>query len=248
MRAPIHHLASLTLAVGISICVVENAQADVIPIDIAGLVNADLTTYTGGGNYPPHGGPLVLAGVPFTLATIGQNSDTAMIQSSSDSGVLQTYTLNVGLFGVTSAHTLINSAFGTCGTNVGELDFIGSSDTFPYLLTEGDNVRDHFEGDFCNMLKTAGGSVYFGTGVDRLDMQSIVLPAVFATETLQRIDFKTFGQAYNGSPFLAAATVETTSEPQNLSVSAAAPEPAMGPVGFLAVLAVLLVRGLRLQH
>lgn len=46
------------------------AQADSVSINISSLVNSDLTTYTGAGNYPQNGGALTVAGVPFTLATI----------------------------------------------------------------------------------------------------------------------------------------------------------------------------------
>jgi hypothetical protein len=208
-----------------TVCAAGFAGAGTIDVDISGLVNADLTTYTGGFNYPQHGGPLTVAGVPFTLATIGPNSDTAVIQTSTDFGGSQTYSIPVGIFGVTSADTLINSAFGTCGTNIGELDFVGASNTYTYTLTEGANVRDHFNGAFCNTVTNVAGTASFGGGADRLDMQQITLPASFATDTLQRIDFKGFGQGGNGSPFLAAAAVVTGSpvpEPATLTITASA--------------------------
>jgi hypothetical protein len=210
--------------VGIA-CLAVCARATTIDLNISSLVNSDLTTYTGGGNYPPNGGPLTVAGVPFTLATIGPSFDTAVIQTSTIPGVSQTYSIPVGIFGVTSADTLINSAFGTCGTNVGELDFVGASSNFAYTLTEGTNVRDHFNGAFCNTVTNVAGTASFGGGADRLDMQQIALPASFATDTLQRIDFKGFGQGRDGSPFLAAAAVVTGSpvpEPATLTLTASA--------------------------
>ena len=232
MRRLSHHLAALSLAIGISAFSAATARADAVSIDLSSQVNSDLITYSGGWSYPQHGGPLTVAGIPFTLATIGPNSDTGVIQSSIIAGVSQSYSLPVNLFGVTSAYTLINSAFGTCGANVGELDFIGSSSTFTYTLTEGTNVRDHFNSGFCGTVDNSVRSRYFGGGIDRLDMQSIVLPAAFATETLKSIDLKTFGQGWNGSPFLAGLTLDP----------AAVPEPALGPVGLIAIALIPLAR------
>ena len=216
------------------------ARADTIDLDISNLVNTDLTTYSGGSNYPQHGGPLTVAGVPFTLATIGPNSDTAIIQTSESVGVSETYSIPVGVFGVTTVDTLINSAFGGCGVNIGELDFIGASNTYTYTLTEGTNVRDHFNGGFCNTVTSVAGTASFGGGADRLDMQQIALPASFATDTLESIDFKSFGQFLDGSPFLAAAAVTTASS---------VPEPAALPIAAVGLLAMLFARrtGLRVR-
>ena len=210
------------------------ARAATIDLDLSTLVNADLTTYSGGDNYPQHGGSLTVGGIPFTLATIGPNSDTAVIQTSTAGDVLETYSIPVGVFGVTSADTLINSAFGSCTTDIGELDFVGASNTFTYTLTEGSNVRDHFDGAFCNTAPNVAGTANFGGGADRLDMQQITLPASFASDTLQRIDFKSFGQGFSGSPFLAAAAVVTG--------QAAVPEPSSWTLPVTALLTMLLCR------
>ena len=209
-----HCLTWLSVAIGLSDCALSVAQASSIEVDISNLVNADLSSYSGGANYPHHGGPLTVAGIPFTLATIGQNADTAVIQSSTTLGVAETYSIAIGLFGVTSAYTLVNSAFGTCGTNVGELDFITSSSTFTYTFTEGINIRDHFKGNFCNTVTSVAGTASFGSAGDRLDMQQINLPAVLDADILQRIDFKTFGQGNSGSPFLAGVTIVTAATPE----------------------------------
>jgi len=210
------------------------ARAATIDLDLSSLVNADLTTYSGGDAYPQHGGSLTVGGIPFTLATIGPNSDTAIIQASTAGGVLETYSIPVGVFGVTSADTLINSAFGSCTTDIGELDFVGASSTYTYTLTEGSNVRDHFNGAFCNTAPNVAATASFGGGADRLDMQQITLPASFASDTLERIDFKSFGQGFSGSPFLAAAAVETG--------TATVPEPATWALSGSALVMMLLFR------
>ena len=198
----IHPAAS---SIGLALNAANPAPIDV-NVNISPLVNSDLTTYTGGGSYPQHGGTLMVAGIPLMLATMGANSHTAVIQSSLTFGLAQAFSIPVGLFGVTSAYTLINSAGGTCGAAIGELDFIGLSNSFTYTLREGTNVRDHFSGAFCNTVSTIAGTASFGA--DRLDMQQINLPEGFATDTLQRIDFISFGQGFNnGAPFLGAVTL-----------------------------------------
>jgi hypothetical protein len=64
------------------ILIATTASAPAAQIDISGLVNSDLTTYSGGSNYPQNGGTLTVAGVTFQLATIGPNNHTAVIQGS----------------------------------------------------------------------------------------------------------------------------------------------------------------------
>src|ERR1700733_10957024 len=90
------------------------------PLNISALVNDDLTTYSNGSNYPQNGGPLTVAGVTFTLSTISPSGHTGVIQSSTTSGLPQTFSISVNRTGVTTVNTLINSAFGSCGTSVGE--------------------------------------------------------------------------------------------------------------------------------
>jgi hypothetical protein len=95
-------------------------------INISSLVNSDLTAYSGGFNYPQNGGPLTVAGVTFQLATLAANNHTAVIQGSTSGGISQTYTIPVGLFGITTVDTLINSAFGSLNTDIGSLVFHGA--------------------------------------------------------------------------------------------------------------------------
>jgi MYXO-CTERM domain-containing protein len=213
------------MKLGIFLCatamlVLADFPAQAASIDISGLVNSDLTTYTGGGNYPQNGGPLTVAGIPFQLATIGPDNHTAVIQSSTDFGVTQTYVIPVNLADVTIVYTLINSAFGAANTNIGALVFRGASgETYTYTLTEGFNVRDHFNGSFVNTATDLAGTASFGGGADRLDMQSIVLPTIFASDTLTEIDFESFGQGGFGAPFVAAITTSTSETPLPAALS-----------------------------
>ncbi len=203
-----------SLFCGAAMLVLAHLPAHATSVDLSTLVNSDLTTYSGGGNYPQNGGPLTVAGIPFQLATIGPNNDTAVIQGSTNPGETQTYAIAVNLLDVTNVYTLINSAFGSAGTNIGDLVFKGAlGETYTYTLTEGLNVRDHFNDGFVNTATDLAGTANFAGGLDRLDMQSIVLPIAFASDTLTEIDFNSFGQAGNGSPFLAAITTSSSETP-----------------------------------
>jgi len=184
-------------------------------VDISSLVNSDLTTYTNGSDYPPNGGPLTINGVPFNLATIGSNSDTAVIQTTGQ----QSYSIPVNLAGITTVYTLINSADGACGTSVGEVDFVGAtSGTYVYTLVEGTNVRDHNNSSFCNTATGIAGSAGFGGGQVRLDMQQINLPASFISDTLVSVTFTSYGAGGGGQPFLAAMSGFTLDQEVSLPV------------------------------
>ena len=213
------------------------ARADTTVIGLSGLVNADLTTYTGGGNYPQHGGELTVGGIPFELATIGPQNDTGIIQTNG----AQDLSIPVGVLGAMSVYVLVNSAYGACGSDVGEIDFVGSSQTYVYPLIEGGNIRDHFDGGFCNQATDISGSANFGGGADRLDLNSIQLPSSFATQTLESVDFKSFGMGELGQPFLAALTVGSGSSLDTATFLVPVPEP--GELLFVgSAMAALILR------
>ncbi|MBS0591633.1 MAG: hypothetical protein JSR65_13495 [Proteobacteria bacterium] len=203
------------------------APVSLTPVNIAAQVNSDLTTYTGGGNYPQNGGSLAVGAITFNL-TAGSNTRTWVVQTSNTAA--QTFSIPINRTGVTTAYTLINSANGTCGQVAGEVDFVGASSTYVYTLTEGTNIRDHYNGVYCNTVSGAAGTANFGP--DRLDMQQIALPGSFATDTLLRIDFKGNGLG-NGGPFLAAMVMDGTP-------AAAVPAPALG-FNLRVMLATLLL-------
>ena len=211
----------VTVAVGIAGIV----RADTVEIDLSSFVNSDLTTYTGGSSYPQHGGAITVDTIPFELATIGSGQDTAVIQTDGT----QDFSIPVGVSGVTTVDVLVNSAYGSCGADVGEIDFVGSSDTYSYQLTEGVNLRDHFNGKFCNSAGDTTATASFGGGADRLDLESIQLPPSFSGQTLESIDFEGFGNDPLGEPFLAAATIITPADPD--------PAPVPEPPQLLAVCA-----------
>jgi hypothetical protein len=183
------------LLAGAALLIATGVSSNAATIDLSGLVNSDLTTYSGGSDYPQNGGSLTVNGIGFQLATLPANNHTAVIQGSTNFEDTQTYVIPVNQLGVTTVYTLINSAFGSLNTDIGSLTFVGLlGETYTYTLTEGVNVRDHFNDGFVNSASNLSGTANFGP-LDRLDMQSIVLPIAFATDTLTEIDFFPLGRA-----------------------------------------------------
>ena len=192
---------AISIASIAAVCFAGLARADTVQVNLGTFVNGDLTGYTGGSSYPQHGGSITVDGITFDLATIGSQNDTAIVQTNGT----QDFSIPVDISGVSSVYVLVDSAFGSCGSTVGQIDFVGSSQTDVYKLTEGDNLRDHFNGQFCNTAGSVTGTANFGS--DRLDMDAIKLPASFLHQTLESIDFKGFGNDPLGEPFLAALTL-----------------------------------------
>ena len=218
--------------------------ANAASVDLSNLVNSDLNLYSGGSNYP-YGGSLTVGGVPFQLTTCGSGC-TKSQASSTDTGVILAdffanppeITIPVNLPNVTTVYTLINTRFGLLvdhpgyGYNRGNLVFVGAGgETFTYALDEGGNIRDHYNGGSADTLSDGTvKSAYFGSdNQDRLDMQTIVLPAIFASDTLTEIDFYTNGFGVEGQPFIAAIDVSQTPLPAALPLFATG----LGALGLL---------------
>jgi hypothetical protein len=196
--------AALILSAGLA----SAAHAAQSQVDISGLVNGNIQTYTNGNNYPLGPSSLNVNGVDFSIAPYpGGGTGVIALQSATD-----TYTISVDETGIKAVYTLINSGFGEAGFTTGTLTFADSSgDSFSYDLTEGDNIRDHYDGDYVNVAPAAYGTASFAGGV-RLDAQQIVLPTSFWTSELTTITFAgapDYGNP-NGEPFLAAVTTSTT--------------------------------------
>lgn len=202
--------ATVTLIGGIAV-------GSFFPVPIAtGLLNQNITTWTGGGTYTPYmSGNQTFAGVPFTMQTSGTGMDVIWGTSTSVFSASGTYTntvtLNTNLYGAIKVHTLINSAWGTANSNVGSVTFKATNgDSYTVNLVEGVNVRDHYQGSFVNTTSasyvTTNVVGVVGSGA-HLDMQAFALPSSFATEVLSSIVFTSTGSSATGLPFLAGVTV-----------------------------------------
>lgn len=192
------------------------------PVPIAtGLLNQNITTWSGGGTYTPYmSGSQTLGGVPFTMQTSASGMDvvwgtsTSVFSVPGGAAYTNTATLNTNLYGATTVYTLINSAWGNAGSTVGSITFKASNgDSYTVNLVEGVNVRDHYLGGFVNTVSasyvTPNVIGVAGSGA-HLDMQAFVLPASFTTEILSSIVFTTVGSSATGLPFLAGVTVKAS--------------------------------------
>jgi hypothetical protein len=117
----------------------------------------------------------------------------------------------------------MNSSCGTFGADIATLEFFGAGGAFAsFDLVEGANIRDHYDGYYCNTIADGTPSASFDGGV-RLDRQTFVLPTSFAGDTLTQISFiGTSTSALAGAAFLAAMTVESVPEPSSLILCAIA--------------------------
>jgi hypothetical protein len=210
-------------------------------VDLSGVANADLNTYTNGSVYPM-GGTTTINGIAFSLSslptgsTVGAAGDTGVLQLNANpaAGGIQSFTIPVALSDVGTVYTLANSSFGADGKYAGQITFnTTNGNTYTYTYTEGDNIRDHATTGF-NVAANVYGTKDFGDG-DRLDAQQIVLPTSFADETISSIVFSyddTVGTTSpgDGEAFLAAITT--------VDAVAAVPEPttwAMVIIGFFGI-------------
>lgn len=168
-------------------------------------LNTDISTWSDGGSYNTiFPGDHTWNGVPFSLVRDQSHNEAYMGDLS----------IPVGVYGVTKAYSLINSEFGYYGTGVGYMNFYGSDGAYYQMaLTEGLNVRDHFYGNFNNTIDNVTAIAAWDNGWwrARLDMQVYVLPADFATQTLDYIEFDYQDMGYSGRPFLAGITVVSNS-------------------------------------
>ncbi len=201
-------LVAAVLAAGLTAVCASGASA--ASVDISGLVNANIGTYSDGNLYPVGPTPVTIGGVDFNLAGY-PGGGTGVIQT----GGTDSFSIPVSLAGVTKVYTIINSAYGTAGDTTGSLVFSDTAgDTYTYDLTEGVNVRDHFFNTFVNTAPDIYASQNYGTGDQfstvRLDVQQIVLPAAFGSSTLDNITFNGINAGCcQGAPFLAAITTAT---------------------------------------
>ncbi len=118
----------------------------------------------------------------------------------------------VDVFGATSVQTLMDTAWGTSTPGLASVEFIGTGGADYVLnLVGGVDVRDYNRNVFTNTINGTTTQNVFTTsdGQNRLDKQSIALPAAFASQTLLQIAFIDNGANYSQRLFVAGVTVET---------------------------------------
>jgi hypothetical protein len=146
-----------------------HAHAQYTSIDLSSYTNYIGDFQTAGYNYPDAGYAYTNGGIPFISSSDDSTGypdpNEGLIYLGPNTGL---YSVNIAVdeTGVESVYTEINSAYGTTGTQPGTVELVGSNGTVTYDLIEGDNIRDHFYGDFTNTVETGiGGTVYWESGV-----------------------------------------------------------------------------------
>lgn len=201
--------------VGLVLLMSSAHAATITAVDLTPYVNSDLTTWTGGGNYPQNGGIVSVGGIDFQVATVA-NGKTGVINSQ---GVASSTTIATNVSNANAAYIIINSAWGSLGTATGSLTFYGANpaNIYTYTLTEGSNIRDHFNGLYVNSINASNliGTASYGDGADRFDAYKVLLPSGFANDALKSVVFNDFGVGENGSPFLAALSISSVPLPSS---------------------------------
>jgi len=192
-----------------------SAQAAYTNVNLPTL-NTDLTTWSDGSAYNNlFPSSQTFAGVPFQLQlnSSGYNAYEAFGNNTLD--------ISTSIYGATNVYTLINTAYGSSGSTVGSITFIGNGGAdYTVNLIEGYNVRDHYFNPNPFVNTTTAPYVtqaVFGlnqSGYAHLDMQDFALPSAFQTQTLTDIQFAGINAGYpQGEPFIAGLTVAGGSAP-----------------------------------
>jgi hypothetical protein len=217
------------LATGLiaSVAMAAAASSHAAEIQLAfpsSAIDSNLYTYTGGGSYPAAGSTVTIGSVNFTLAPFYADNPAApdvgvVLTGDGSPNTININTPDVVVGASTTFYSLINSAFGVNGQAIGDLTLnFSNGSTYVYDLTEGDNVRDHYDGVYNNVATNVYGTATYGS--DRLDAQQIVLPSSYAGLTLTSITLDN-NNTGNGDAFIAAFTGEGVT-----AVTGGVPEPA----------------------
>lgn len=194
-------------------------NAGATQIDLSKYVNSNAGGYTSGANYPT--GSTTIGGVSFALASI-DGAGPAVIQTPTTAPV------TIGGLDVLDAdvaYTIINSAIGQRGQDVGTITFTGAlGATVSFDLIEGQNIRDHYYGMYNNVATDLyattgyqnGTEVPDGPGLAHFDVQRFDLSGLMGQD-LASITFNGTNPG-GGEPFLAAVTTA--------NLPAGVPEPA----------------------
>jgi hypothetical protein len=197
------------------------ANAQFLELNISADCNQNLQTFTDGNDYPLGGTQIDIGGVPFGLSLLDNTPDTTGIVETPADNQSYTFTVPSGTC-ATILYTLMSTAWGESGMDEGCMVVTGShGETATLDLTEGVNIRDHYNGYFVNSLSDSTvNSTCFNnhsqnsTGPVRLDRQELVLPSCFDGDTIASITFDGIDHGERGGdPFLAGMTLAVVPEP-----------------------------------
>lgn len=174
--------------------------------------NGTTATYFPGGP----SGSVTLGGIPFNISsnTAGFQAWNGYVASGGGNGTVS-MTMPVGIYGATDVYTLINTYWGTPGGPYTTLVFTGSAGAMHTVYLFGDSdIRNWCCGGTINGTSTINvhsvPSSPLNGQTGFLDMQHIVLPAAFATQTLVSIQLIDSGSAGLQRTVLDGVTVAST--------------------------------------
>jgi len=178
-------------------------------------------------------GNVTLGGVPFNIKSNGSGNQAWNAAYSAggttgenDPGGAQSITMNVNDFGATDVYTLINTWHGQGGPSYfAWITFTGSAGAvYTKDLVGSVDIRDFNNFTNTNSINGTTTTNVYSTPSDgeglpgRLDMQDILLPAAFATQTLTSIQLVDNGGPNFQRTILDGVTVASVPEPSTLAL------------------------------
>jgi hypothetical protein len=200
--------------VAFALCSTVAARAGEIPIDISGLVNEPWTVtgpngISNGSTFPT--GSQNFGGVPFLIPS-GPNNFWSGASAAHSGGGIVGLTIPVGVAGVTSVYTLLNTMWGQPGPQTYlSITFTGTGGaTSTQALAGGVNVRDYNQDGYQNAVNnTTSVQVWSNGQGQRLDRQEFILPASFASQVLTSVTITDSGNETFSRAVFAGLTVST---------------------------------------
>ena len=195
--------------------VASTAGAGEMPIDISAFTNAAWTfnadgcSLNNGSTFPKSDQDL--AGVPFSIPAGTYNFWAGCVAANGGSGTVS-ITIPVGVYGVTSAFTLIDTMWSQPGPQAYvSVTFNGNNGaTFTQPLVGGVNIRDYNnDGGQNNINNTSTVQAWTNNAGQRLDRQEYILPSEFATQTLTSVTITDNGGQNFSRAIFAGLTVCT---------------------------------------
>jgi len=194
------------------------ARAGEVPIDISALVNLGWTSPFCDGNSISEGntfpsGSQNFGGVPFAIPSGPNNYWGGTVAGSCGPGTVS-LTIPVGVSGVRSAFTLLNTYNGQAGPSAYlYITFTGSGGATATEPLVGDvNVRNYNPGGYTSTINnTSTIQVWTDVYGERLDRQEYILPAAFASQVLTSVTITDTGTYDLSRAIFSALTVSTCS-------------------------------------
>ncbi len=194
-------LRTTLLSVALAAC----CQAGYITVSTAGLRNSGLEDLIGGTAFPT--GSQVFGGVPFELGSSAAN-DWGWNANFATGGNPRILDISVGVFGVDGVYTLMSTFWGTAGSSLAQIEFIGSDDgDWTFDLWGNNHIRDYNQGVFTNTIQSPTVQVWSNAG-QRIDRQFFDLPATFLDETLVTVRLIDNGNTNVQRVFISGITVD----------------------------------------